>query len=90
MTWNVAQAKQRFSEVLRRAQGEPQLVYRRKELVAVILAPHAYEEMRERVEARRQTLAEVTEPIRAVMRSEGYELEVGSRADRPNPFASEA
>jgi antitoxin (DNA-binding transcriptional repressor) of toxin-antitoxin stability system len=36
--WNVGAAKQQFSEVLRRSQHEPQLIYRRDRLVAAVIA----------------------------------------------------
>ncbi|HUO85189.1 MAG TPA: type II toxin-antitoxin system prevent-host-death family antitoxin [Thermoanaerobaculia bacterium] len=35
--WSVAEAKQQFSEVLRRAEAHPQLIYRRNRLVAAVV-----------------------------------------------------
>jgi prevent-host-death family protein len=37
MRWQVQEAKQRFSEVLRAAEGEPQIVTRHGEEVAVVI-----------------------------------------------------
>jgi antitoxin (DNA-binding transcriptional repressor) of toxin-antitoxin stability system len=36
--WKVGEAKQQFSEVLRRSEAEPQLIYRRHRLVAAVVA----------------------------------------------------
>ncbi len=38
MNWNVAQAKQHLSEVIRAAAHEPQLIYNRKQPVAAVIA----------------------------------------------------
>ena len=38
MDWNVAQAKQRLSEVIREAAHEPQLIYNRNQPVAAVIA----------------------------------------------------
>ena len=42
MTWNIASAKQNFSEVVRSAVAEPQLVYNRNRLAAVVLSPEEF------------------------------------------------
>ena len=87
MNWRVAEAKKRFSEMIRRAGEEPQLVYRRKELVAVVLDPARYRELEERRSAAGRTLLETTEDIRQLVAEEDYELVVPERRDRPNAFA---
>lgn len=35
--WSVAEAKQGFSEMLRRAESRPQMIYRRNRLVAAVI-----------------------------------------------------
>lgn len=37
MSWNIAQAKQCFSEVVKRAATEPQLIFNRDRLVAAVI-----------------------------------------------------
>ena len=44
MDWNVAQAKQRLSEVLRSAAEEPQRIYNRRRLVAAVVNADRFEE----------------------------------------------
>jgi predicted nucleic acid-binding protein len=36
--WNVSEAKQQFSEVLRCSESEPQLIYRRDRLIAAVIS----------------------------------------------------
>ena len=43
MSWNIAQAKQRFSEVVRQAAEEPQLIYNRDHLVAAVIDAEDFE-----------------------------------------------
>ena len=88
MNWKIADAKQRFSEVVRRSADEPQLIYNRDRLVAVIVPPQAfrgYEEWRQEREQR--TVAEAFAELRAICAEEEYELELPERSDRSNPFA---
>jgi prevent-host-death family protein len=37
MNWKIAEAKQRFSELIHAVTKEPQLIYNRNELVAVVV-----------------------------------------------------
>ena len=39
MTWNIASAKQQFSEVVRLTAQEPQAIYNRDKPVAVMVSP---------------------------------------------------
>lgn len=47
MPWNIAQAKQRFSEIVRRAAEGPQLIYNRKRLVAAVIDAELHQIMQE-------------------------------------------
>lgn len=88
MRWKVGEAKQKFSEVVRQAAEEPQLIFSRDRLVAAVVEPgtfHAFEAWRE--DQRRVSLARVFDELRRIGAEEGYELEAPSRVDRENPFA---
>jgi len=89
MNWSVAEAKQRLSELIRRARTEPQLVFRRKELVAVVMDPTALDLLREHEARSRRTLGEAAAEVRSVLEEEGYELSVPERSDRSNTFAAD-
>lgn len=88
MSWKIAEAKQKFSEVVRRSAEEPQLIYNRDRLVAVVVQPEifrSYERWQE--DRERRTVAEAFAELRAICEDEGCEVELPEREDRPNPFA---
>jgi prevent-host-death family protein len=88
MEWRIAEAKERFSELIRAAADEPQLIFNRDRPVAVVVdaqAYRAYEEWRQ--DQNRPSLADVFAELRAVCADEAYELEVAPRTDRRNAFA---
>ena len=86
MDWKIAEAKQRFSELLRAAEAEPQRVRNRSRLVAIVVSARdaeAFEEWRRQTSAAR-SLARAVDEIREICRSEDYALTLGSRVDREN------
>ncbi len=44
MNWRIAQAKQRFSELINAATKEPQMIYNRERLVAVVIEAEMFQE----------------------------------------------
>lgn len=87
MRWKVADAKQKFSDVVRQANQEPQLIYNRERLVAAVVNPgtlQVFLSWHER-ESRR-SLADTFEDLRRLVAEEDYSLEIPVRRDRPNTF----
>ena len=81
--WRVSEAKQRFSEVVRRSGTEPQKIYSRNRLVAAVVSPDTLETMeRLREQQAVYTLAEVFSEIRGICEEDGYALEIPRRDDR--------
>jgi len=90
MNWKVAEAKQRFSEVVRAAEEEPQLIFNRDRLVAAVVEPDAFQEfLAWRRETERRSVADAFAEGRRICAEEGYTLEVPPREDRPNPFTDD-
>ena len=88
MNWKLTDAKQRFSEVVRRSAEEPQRIFSRDRLVAVVMQPDAfvtYERWKEARELR--TVADAFTELRAICDEEDYELALPERQDRSNAFA---
>ena len=88
MSWNIAQAKQRFSEIVRQTIEGPQLIYNRNRLVAAVINAEdyrAFKEWSERTAGR--TLAEELAELRQIMQKESYELPLPPRSTRRNRFA---
>ena len=81
--WLTGEAKQRFSEVLRRSEEEPQAIYRRDEFVAAVVSAREYEEFERWREARRRSLGSTFDEVRELAARYDYELETGERRDRP-------
>lgn len=84
MSWKVGSAKQRFSELLRKAAEAPQPIHNRERLVATVIGP---EDSRLFLEWRAQHRAPMSDLLREARRiasEENYELRVPQRVDRPN------
>lgn len=86
MTWKVAEAKSRFSEVLRAAAGEPQLIFNRDRLVAAVIDPESYASFQRWQTRQQMSVAERFAEYRALAEDEGYAFEEPSRRDRPTRF----
>lgn len=87
MQWKIAEAKRRFSELLHRTADEPQLIFNRDRMVAVVVDSEAYQAFREWQERPAQRpLADWAAELRAICTEEEYSLEIAVRQDRHNPF----
>lgn len=92
MDWKIGEAKQRFSEVVRAAEEEPQRIYNRDRLVAAVVGPEEIKELLALRERRRKgSLADSIRELSRICAEEGYTLEVPNREQvgRPNPFAED-
>lgn len=84
-TWTIATARQHLPEVVGRAAREPQFVYRRDKLVAVVISPERADEA---ATLRKPGLAAKLAELQQLCAEEGYELSAPPRRDRANPFAA--
>jgi prevent-host-death family protein len=90
MHWQVAEAKQKFSEVLRATATEPQLIFNRGRLVAAVVDAQTYEAFQAWCEQQhRPTLAEAFASLRQLCSEEAYTLTVPTRQDRQNTFVKD-
>ena len=82
-SWKIGEAKQQFSEVVRKSGEEPQLVFNRDDLAAAVVSAEdwrAFSEWVSRSEVR--SLGEVFDEARAILEDERYTLRTPSRRDR--------
>ena len=88
MTWNIASAKQQFSEVVRLTAEEPQAIYNRDKPVAVLISAQDYADFqRWRAERDRPSLAQQFDALRALLAAEDMDgIEIPVRTNRPNPM----
>ncbi|APW38255.1 hypothetical protein RD110_14495 [Rhodoferax koreense] len=92
MTWNIANAKQQFSEVVRLTAEEPQAIYNRDKQVAVLISSDDFEEFQQlRKQRDKPTLLELFADIRAALIADGAEdgIEIAPRTDRYNPMVDD-
>ena len=88
MAWNVAEAKQRLSEVLRSAVAEPQTIYSRSRPVAVVVAGSMFEEFRVwQAERKARTVGAAFAELRSLTKDSPYVLAVPKRKNRGNAFS---
>lgn len=87
MRWKIGEAKQHFSEVVRRAAAEPQLICNRERLVAAVVdAESASKLVIARRGERERSIADSFGAFRDLAKHERYSLKVTRRKDRRNPF----
>lgn len=88
MTWSIATARARFSELVEAAGKEPQIVSNRGRRVAVVVAADAYAEFEEwRQERPTRTLGQSLDDVRRACKEDHYELAIPARRNRANRFA---
>lgn len=90
MTWNIAQAKQQFSEVVRLSVQEPQAIYNRDKPVAMLVNAELFEAFHQwQTRQHEPTLAEQFSEIRTALqdaRQDGLNLPARSTSQRNNSF----
>jgi prevent-host-death family protein len=86
MSWKVADAKQHFSEVLRRAADEPQPILNRERLVGAIVGVRDFEALLVLRARPSSSLADALEEGRRICREQAFTLDAPARVDRPNPI----
>jgi len=85
--WSVAKAREKFSDLIREAAGEPQEIYNRDRLVAAVVGPETFRALEEtRRKMARRSLGEAFADLRKVMAEEGYKLEIPPRKSRKSGF----
>ena len=86
MEWTVTQARSHFSEVLRGASEEPQLITSRNRAVAAVVSGETFREFQAWRKRQNRSLYECFEELRCLCADENYELPVRPRANRINSF----
>lgn len=87
MKWNIAKARQNFTQLLQEAQQEPQSIYKRDQLVAAVLDAETYEAFQIWQKSQNASITKELQTISTICQAEDYIFEAPKRIDRPNPFA---
>lgn len=91
MAWNIATAKQQFSEVVRLTAEEPQAIYNRDKPVAVLISAQDFEQFKQwQAQRKRPTLSELFAEIRTILAAEGEDgIKLPPRTTRYNPMVGD-
>jgi prevent-host-death family protein len=88
VAWSVADAKQRLSELLRRAAKEPQTIENRSRPVAVVVSAEAFQEFDAwRASRQARSVADAFAELRSLAADSHYRLELPRRIDRRDGFS---
>lgn len=80
MNWKIADAKQKFSELVKAAEDEPQWIYNRDKLVAAMVPAGTLQELLDwRRRGEERSLAEAFEDLRRICEEEDLSLEIPPR-----------
>jgi Antitoxin Phd_YefM, type II toxin-antitoxin system len=83
MNWTIADARRRFAELLDRAKRSPQPIYRRKELVGVVISPEEAGRLRNmRREPAPESMMDALARLREICAEEEYVLRAPKRKNR--------
>ena len=84
--WNIASAKQQFSEVVRLTAEEPQAIYNRDKPVAVVVSAKEFDEFKQwKAQQAKPSLLELFANMRAALVEEGFDgLDLPPRTTRYN------
>lgn len=84
--WGVAEARSRFSDLLRKAGERPQIILNRDRPVAVVVDATTFEQFEEwRNGNTGPSVSDAFEELREICEAEHYSLEIPDREDRANP-----
>jgi prevent-host-death family protein len=91
MNWNIASAKQQFSEVVRLSAQEPQAICNRDKPVAVLVSARDFEAFRQwQAERERPTLSALFAEIRDIFATGDEDgIELPPRRTRHNPLVDD-
>ena len=86
MNWIIAEAQQKFDELVHAAEQEPQLIYQQNQLVVAVVEAELFQEFLAWRKEQKKSLISAFQELRQIMAEENYDLEVPIRQDRDNPF----
>lgn len=83
MKWKIADAKTGFSSLIKKAGNEPQFIYNRDKMVAVVVSSKEYDEYKAIKESySRRNIASVISEFSSLCSDESYTFEVPQRSNR--------
>ena len=87
MEWTIAEARQRFSQLVKDAHQEPQVITNRNRPVAAVLDAETFMKFQEWRQQCRRSLFDSLQDLGRICQEENYELVIPERVNRTNQFA---
>jgi prevent-host-death family protein len=86
MKWTVAEARDKFADLLQSANKEPQSIFNRNRFVAAVVDAETFEAFEAWQKERKQSVANAFDELSAICQEDDYKLEAPKRKNRPTPF----
>lgn len=87
MKWKIADAKTGFSALIKKAGSEPQFIYNRDKMVAVVVSSKDYDEYQTIKEScSNRNLESVLSELSSICSEESYTFEIPPRSNRKVSF----
>jgi prevent-host-death family protein len=81
MKWTVAEARDKFADLLQNATKEPQSIFNRNRFVAAVVDAETFEAFEAWQKERRQSVAGAFDELSAICQEDDYRLEPKSLSD---------
>ncbi len=88
MKWTVAEARDKFADLLQNTRKEPQSIFNRNRFVAAVIDAETFEAFEAWQKERRQSVANTLDELSTICQEDDYALETPSRKNRATPFDS--
>ncbi|NEQ35002.1 MAG: prevent-host-death protein [Okeania sp. SIO3I5] len=90
MNWEIHEAQQNLSDLIKATNQKPQMIYEQEKLVAAIISPQTFQEfLAWQKQRQKPSLADTFAELRSLCTEEDYVLEIPTRQNRPNPFSDD-
>lgn len=86
MKWTVAEARDKFADLLQNANKEPQSIFNRNRFVAVVVDAETFEAFKAWQKERRQGIASAFDELNDICQEDDYSLDIPKRKNRSTPF----
>jgi prevent-host-death family protein len=84
--WTVAEARDKFADLLKNTHKEPQSIFNRNRFVAAVIDAETFEAFEVWQKERRQSVANTLDELSTICQEDGYRLETPLRKNRATPF----
>ncbi|NER02317.1 MAG: prevent-host-death protein [Okeania sp. SIO3C4] len=90
MNWEIHEAQQNLSDLIKATTQKPQMIYQQEKLVAAIIDPQTFQEfLAWQKQHQKPSLADTFGELRSLCTEADYVVEIPTRQNRPNSFSDD-